>query len=151
MRNQAITRRALIRKLFTNPKVSTLQKDPLFEKYSRKVFNGRRTLAPNSTVASAKNPELERVNPVTSGLETYSGSWTEREAIHLLKRTGFGFKKTDLDTISNLSMTEAVNLILTIDTTSPSPPINNYELDEPDENLKHVDGCREGDRCVCGH
>lgn len=134
MRNQAITRRALIRKLFTNPKVNTFQKDPLFEKYSRKIFNGRRTLAPKSTLTSTKNSELERVNPVTSGLETYSGSWTEREAIHLLKRTGFGFKKTDLDTISNLSMTEAVNLILTIDTTSPSPPINNYELDEPDEN-----------------
>jgi len=136
MRNKTLTRRALIRKLFSNPEFNATQTDPLFEKYSRKVFTGRKSLAQerNSKQISNTNPELERVNPVTSGLELYTGAWTDRQAIHLLKRTGFGFKKTDLDTISNLSMSEAVNLILNIDSTPPSPPINNYELDDPDEN-----------------
>ncbi|NHN27004.1 DUF1800 domain-containing protein [Flavobacterium jejuense] len=136
MRNKTFTRRALIRKLFLNSEFDSTQTDPLFEKYSRKVFNGRKYLAQekNSKQKPKTNAELERVNPVTSGLELYTGPWTDRQAIHLLKRTGFGFKKTDLDTIANLSMSQAVDLILNIDFTPPSPPINNYELDEPDEN-----------------
>ncbi|WP_130733366.1 DUF1800 family protein [Flavobacterium sp. J27] len=134
MRNKILTRRALLRKLFSKEILENYQTDPLFQKYSRKIFNGRRTLA--STNISNQNTlsELDRVNPVTSGLNPYTGAWTDRQAIHLLKRTGFGFKKSDLDTISNLSMMEAVDLILNIDATVPLPPINNYELDEPDEN-----------------
>ncbi|NJM80752.1 MAG: DUF1800 domain-containing protein [Flavobacterium sp.] len=128
------------RDLFTSilGKIDTPQEptDPLFEKYRRKIYTGRKFLAkvPKPNDVPSKNPELERVNPVTSGLNVYSGVWTDRQAIHLLKRTGFGFRKTDLDTIIGLSMTQAVDLILNIDQTVPSPPINNYEPDEPDEN-----------------
>lgn len=136
MKNKLLTRRALLRKFFSDFSESSLQTDPLFEKYSRKVYNGRKYLAQESTKneQAPKNPELERVNPVTSGLNVYTGPWTDRQAIHLLKRTGFGFKKSDLDTIAGISMTQAVDLILNIDTTPPSAPINNYEPDEPDEN-----------------
>ncbi|VXB26481.1 conserved hypothetical protein [Flavobacterium sp. 9AF] len=133
MRNNTLTRRTLLRKLFLNSN-NNLQTDPLFQKYSRKVFNGRRTYAKKEKLEEKSNSELERVNPVTSGLNEYTGTWTDRQAIHLLKRTGFGFKKTDLDIISNLSMNQAVDLVLNIDYSIPLPPINNYELDEPDEN-----------------
>ncbi len=136
MRNKTLTRRALIRKFFTNSTIETNQTDPLFEKYRRKIYTGRKFLADVSKPNEEpdKNPELQRVNPVTSGLNVYTGAWTDREAIHLLKRTGFGFRKTDLDTITSLSMSQAVDLILNINQTIPSPPINNYEPDEPDEN-----------------
>ena len=134
MSNKIFTRRALIRKLFSNSENNITQTDPLFEKYSRKIFTGRKYLAQEKKSKEKSNTAVERVNPVTSGLELYTGPWTDRQAIHLLKRTGFGFKKTDLDTIASLPMSQAVDLILNIDTTAPSPPVNNYELDEPDEN-----------------
>ena len=54
--------------------------------------------------------------------------------MHLLKRTGFGFKKTDVDTLLGLSVTKAVDLILTVDATPPTPPVNHYNNEEPDEN-----------------
>ena len=136
MRNKTLTRRALIRKFFVNSPDEIAQNDPLFEKYRRKIYNGRKYLKtpikPN--LEGDKNPELERVNPITSGLTAYTGSWTDKEAIHLLKRTGFGFKKTDLDSITGLTMSQAVDLILNIDSTPPIGPVNNYEPDEPDEN-----------------
>lgn len=136
MRNKTLTRRELIRKFFADTSNNNIQTDPLFEKYRRKIYTGRKFLAepPKPNEEPSENPELERVNPVTSGLNVYSGPWTDRQAIHLLKRTGFGFRKTDLDTIMGLSMTQAVDLILNINQTAPLPPINNYEPDEPDEN-----------------
>lgn len=137
MNKSTLTRRTLLRKIFSNYREHSRTTDPLFEKYSRKVYNGRKYLTKerkNKNQEVNDNDSLERVNPITSGLNVYTGPWTDRQAIHLLKRTGFGFKKTDLDTITAMSITQAVDLILTIDPAIPSPPINNYEIEEPDEN-----------------
>lgn len=137
MGNNTFTRRALFAKLLKKLPVNTQEKDPLFEKYSRKIFKGRRysSLTNTKNQASAKlGSETERVINVSSGLKTYTGSWTTAEALHLLKRTGFGFKKTDVDTLLLLSMSKAVDLVLTIDATAPAPPVNHYQNDEPDEN-----------------
>ncbi|WP_445709799.1 DUF1800 domain-containing protein [Flavobacterium sp.] len=137
MNKSTLTRRTLFKKIFSNHKDQFDQTDPLFEKYSRKIYNGRKYLSKerkNKNQEANLDASLERVNPITSGLNIYTGPWTDRLAIHLLKRTGFGFKKTDLDTILGMSMTQAVDLILTIDPTVPPSPINNYDIDEPDEN-----------------
>lgn len=137
MGSNTFSRRALFAKLLKKLPVNTQEKDPLFEKYSRKIFKGRRY----SSLTNAKNPasaklgsETERVINVSSGLKTYAGPWTTVEALHLLKRTGFGFKKTDVDTLLELSVTKAVDLILTVDVTPPAPPVNHYNNEEPDEN-----------------
>ena len=137
MGNNTFTRRALFAKLLKKLPVNTQEKDPLFEKYSRKIFKGRRysSLTNTKNQLSAKlGSETERVTNVNSGLKTYAGPWTTVEALHLLKRTGFGFKKTDVDTLLGLSVTKAVDLVLTIDATPPAPPVNHYNNEEPDEN-----------------
>jgi hypothetical protein len=41
----------------------------------------------------------------------------QAEVLHLLKRTGYGFKKNDVDALA-LNMTNAVNAVLNISTTA---------------------------------
>ncbi len=106
------------------------KKDPLFEKYSRKVFKKR---VYEKTEGESPS-ELDRVTPVTSGLEVYTGPWTTLQAIHLLKRTGFGFKKAEVDSIAAMSFNTALNTVLNIDVTPPAPPVNSYNNSTPDQN-----------------
>jgi uncharacterized protein (DUF1800 family) len=137
MGNITLTRRALFAKLLKRLLVSAQEKDPLFEKYSRKIYNGRRYSSltnPKKEVTAKSSPETERITNVTSGLAPYTGTWATPEALHLLRRTGYGFKKTDVDAILGLSMAQAVNLILTVDNTPPTPPVNHYNNEKPDEN-----------------
>ncbi len=138
MRNTTITRRELLTgKIIKKLSKQAIYKDPLFEKYSRKIYNGRRysSLTNKKEIVNGKEvTPLERVNPITSGLAPYTGTWTTSEALHLLRRTGFGYKKADVDTLTSLSMSQAVDLVLNINTTPPAPPVNFYEPDEPDEN-----------------
>ena len=135
-----LTRRALLKKILGEISKSRKEIDPLFEKYSRKIYNGRTysSLTYKNRIKN-KNPkdtqqELERVGVITSGLNPYTGAWTVPQAIHLLRRTGFGHRKADVDTLLNLTMDNAVNLILNINTAAPSPPINYYNNLKPDEN-----------------
>lgn len=64
--------------------------------------------------------------PPTSGLKVYSGSWTEQERIHLLKRTMFGVKRTDLDYFKNKTMAETVDELLNPVSPLPAPPVKEY-------------------------
>lgn len=61
-----------------------------------------------------------------SGLNPYSGAWTNNELQHLLKRTMFGSRKSDLAFFSNLSMSAAVDVLLNPTAPIPSPPVNEY-------------------------
>lgn len=61
-----------------------------------------------------------------SGLDPYTGPWDTARAAHLLRRTGFGAKKSDIDTLAGLSASQAVDYILTVPNTQPAPPVNNY-------------------------
>lgn len=61
-----------------------------------------------------------------AGLAPYTGAFGTAEVLHLLKRTTFGATKDDLDYFSSKTMDQAVDEILSIDYTPPSPPINNY-------------------------
>jgi uncharacterized protein (DUF1800 family) len=137
MGNNTLTRRALFGKLINKLSNKAQETDPLFEKYSRKIFNGRRysSLTNKRKVVNGRELfEKERVNPVTSSLAPYTGSWTTLEALHLLRRTGFGFKKSDVDRLVGLSFNAAVDLVLNVDNTPPAPPVNYYQNEKPDEN-----------------
>ncbi|WP_309609790.1 DUF1800 family protein [Flavobacterium sp.] len=135
-----LTRRALFKKLIHEISKNAQEIDPLFEKYSRKIYNGRRYSSLNYKnklkYKDTKDApqELERIGIINSGLNPYTGAWTVSQAIHLLRRTGFGHKKADVDTLLGLSLNNAVNLILNVNATPPSPPINYYNNIEPDEN-----------------
>ncbi|UKT63177.1 DUF1800 domain-containing protein [Pedobacter mucosus] len=58
-------------------------------------------------------------------IDVYTGSFGVKELNHLLKRTLFGVKRSDLNNLAGQSVTQVVDLLLkTI--SLPNPPINNY-------------------------
>lgn len=115
------TRRSLFKIVFSR---NLNSEDPLFEKYRRKNYSIRRNSA----------SQTARVGPVTTGLSSYSGAWTVNEALYLLRRTQFGFKKTDADLFVNQGMTTSVDTLLNFTNTLPSPPVNYYQPIFADEN-----------------
>ncbi|RTY85323.1 DUF1800 domain-containing protein [Flavobacterium sp. LS1P28] len=129
--SNTINRRNLFNLILNKLKINQDTKDPLFEKYSRKIFTGRRY---QSVKSATKSAFTDRVVPVNSGLNPYSGSWGKQEVLHLLKRTGYGFRKADVDVLLALNMTNAVNAVLNISTTAPAPPVNSYNNYSPDES-----------------
>lgn len=62
---------------------------------------------------------------INSGLTPYSGAWTTNEVAHLLKRTMFGAKKADIDFYKGMSVSQAVDALLTT-SAAPAPPVKNY-------------------------
>ena len=63
-----------------------------------------------------------------SGINPYAGPWTVNEVIHLLKRTMFGAKKTDVNFFKVMTMSQAVDYLLNVSAaqTQPAPPVKNY-------------------------
>lgn len=72
-----------------------------------------------------------------AGLTPYNGNWTINEVAHLLKRTMFGARKTDIDYFLSLSPGAAVDELLN-NVTTPSPPVRDYGLLE-DEGVFYDD------------
>ncbi|HNR16749.1 MAG TPA: DUF1800 domain-containing protein [Chitinophagaceae bacterium] len=72
-----------------------------------------------------------------AGLTPYNGNWTVNEVAHLLKRTMFGARKTDIDYFLSLSPGAAVDELLN-NVTVPSPPVRDYGLLE-DEGVFYDD------------
>lgn len=62
----------------------------------------------------------------SSGLNTYTGTWSDTEVIHLLKRTMFGAKKADIDYFKSKSMIQAVDELLNPIAAKPNPPVKEY-------------------------
>ncbi len=69
---------------------------------------------------------------IAGSLDPYTGAWTIEQAAHLLRRTGFGVAKADLDLLLGLTPGEAVDYLLANLNPAPAPPINNYQADAPD-------------------
>jgi uncharacterized protein (DUF1800 family) len=80
----------------------------------------------------------QRRQAFTSGsasLDPYTGPWTERQAIHLLRRTTFGFAPDEVQPFVQVGMQQAVNQILDNSAPMPPPPVNVYstpQLPDPD-------------------
>ena len=75
---------------------------------------------PHTLSTNAKDRETIR-----SGLNRYSGPWGKAEALHLLRRTTFGNKRSDLAVLLNSSFDEAIERLLTPEP-KPDPPVNEY-------------------------
>jgi hypothetical protein len=90
-----------------------IEKDVIFKKYSNK-----------SLPLSVKRTR--------SSLAPYTGVWSERQKVHLIKRTMFGVTNTAMNTIQTLSMSQAVDALVNAPIVSAPPPINYYESFEPD-------------------
>ncbi|NOT49772.1 MAG: DUF1800 domain-containing protein [Chitinophagaceae bacterium] len=87
----------------------------------------------------ASQTEAESPRRITSGLNPYSGPWTENEIIHLLKRTMFGAKKADVDYFKTRTVNQAVDELLNPTAPQPGPPIKEYTTSTqpgtPDSNI----------------
>ena len=77
-------------------------------------------------------PATEKVNAhstfyrTQSGLNPYVGSWGDEEIMHLLRRTMFGAKKSDLLYFRGKTLEQAVDELLNPTAPSPAPPIKEY-------------------------
>lgn len=67
------------------------------------------------------------IREINSDLTPYKGAWTNMEVTHLLKRTMFGATKADIDYFKSRSIDQAVNELLNVSVTLPSPPLKNYD------------------------
>jgi uncharacterized protein (DUF1800 family) len=80
---------------------------------------------------SKKIVEVQQVQTVIptrvlSGINPYTGVWGKNEIIHLLKRTMFGAKKTDVDYFATRTMNQSVDELLNPTAAAPSPPLKEY-------------------------
>jgi uncharacterized protein (DUF1800 family) len=105
------------------------------------------TAARKKTASSEKSNKFFR-RTVATGLNPYAGSWTTNEAAHLLKRTMFGAKKTDIDYFLGMSVSAAVDELLN-NIPSVSPPLRDYGLIADDDGILHDDvGVAQGQTWV---
>jgi len=63
-----------------------------------------------------------------TGIEPYARSWSRSEAIHLLRRTRFGFTKEDIDNLEEAGLETSLQTLLS-ELPLPVPPLNNYNTD----------------------
>ena len=118
------SRRNLFRKVFLRREET---RDPLFERYKRRNYGLRRY---EPIDASA---EANRIGNITSGLAPYSGAWNTASVLHLLRRTQFGFKFSEVNGLVQAGLNSSVNSLLTIPNTVPTPPVNYYQNVYADE------------------
>lgn len=62
-----------------------------------------------------------------ASLNAYSGIWGRKQVTHLLKRTLFGAKPSDIQYFSGKTLSQSVNELLTLSASPPAPPVNHYE------------------------
>jgi uncharacterized protein (DUF1800 family) len=67
------------------------------------------------------------VRRVTSGINPYTGPWTDNEITHLLKRAMFGAKRNDIIYFRNRSVSQSVDELLNPTAPQPSPPVKEYQ------------------------
>lgn len=70
----------------------------------------------------------KRRSQVNSGLAEYTGEWSSTQVAHLLKRTLFGVKQSEINEFAAMSMSESVDQIVSASET-PAPPVNDYGVE----------------------
>ncbi|MCR6642722.1 MAG: DUF1800 domain-containing protein [Sporocytophaga sp.] len=81
----------------------------------------------NDGKANARS-QGDNCTTTTSGVSPYTGTFGRAELIHLLKRTMYGVKKSDLDYFTGKSLTEVVNeLTSSLPTAIPHYPLREYD------------------------
>ena len=100
----------------------------------RRDFITARKAKPLASTAPAVSPARTQ-----SGINPYTGAWGKNEVIHLLKRTMFGAKKTDVDYFATRTLAQTVAELLAPVAANPAPPIKEYATSTqpgtPDSNI----------------
>ncbi|HEY6192851.1 MAG TPA: DUF1800 domain-containing protein [Bacteroidota bacterium] len=83
-------------------------------------------------ISKFANKKLPTVARTTAGIEPYSGPWGSDQVAHLLRRTMFGVTRSDIQSVTGLSMSQIVNQLL-LDSAAPNPPVttNSTDVDVP--------------------
>ncbi|MEZ5045454.1 MAG: DUF1800 domain-containing protein [Chitinophagaceae bacterium] len=103
------TRRGFLDSLFTSrEKKYDILQDPLVKKY-----------------ANQKSPLGFKHH--RASLSAYTGTWGDKQKIHLLRRTMFGVSPATLNALSSMTMSQAVDVIINAAPANPTPPLNYYE------------------------
>lgn len=89
----------------------------------QKPSNGK---TPVSPFANKVLPSVERT---TAGLELYTGTWGWDQVAHLLRRTTFGPAQADVNALTQLTMSGAVDLLLAPPAGETSQPMNTDSRD----------------------
>jgi uncharacterized protein (DUF1800 family) len=85
------------------------------------------TLQRNKTrVGKAGTSANTQHRNITSGINPYTGPWTSNEVIHLLKRTMFGAKPSDVTYFLTKTVSQAVDELLLTTAPLPTPPLKEY-------------------------
>jgi uncharacterized protein (DUF1800 family) len=97
------------------------------------ITAGRKNKTEKTSAATAPNRTY-------SGLTAYAGAWTNNEIIHLLKRTMFGAKKSDVDYFKTRTVSQAVDELINPTAPDPAPPLKEYVTTttpgaDPDTNI----------------
>lgn len=74
-------------------------------------------------------PDSSR-SPIGGTLDPYTGDWGSLQAAHLLSRAMIGATKQQIDLISEIGLTDAVEMLLE-DHPLPDPPLNYFNEDDP--------------------
>ncbi|MBI1226941.1 MAG: DUF1800 family protein [Bacteroidetes bacterium] len=117
-----LNRRSFFQKLRSNTEEKPVERTDFFG-------NKIELFAPISSQELPLVPPPTTTIALVGGLEPYTGPWDYEQAAHLLRRTTFGLKKSDLETLMSLSMDEAVDKLLGINEPAymePAPPVYNY-------------------------
>ncbi len=87
--------------------------------------------APRNKFANSSTPEFNEKS--TTGLDEYTGRFSQTQLMHLLRRTKFGLTQADMAYFSGMTLDQVVATLLTPAAT-PSPPVNNYSasITDPD-------------------
>jgi uncharacterized protein (DUF1800 family) len=84
----------------------------------------------NDKPSKYANQKIPKGARTTAGLEPYSGQWTEKEAAHLLRRSLFGFTKSQLKEATQMGFNALLDKLLEVEP-MPSPPLNYYYTQDP--------------------
>jgi uncharacterized protein (DUF1800 family) len=74
---------------------------------------------------SDSNSKSSKRPPLASGLAEYTGDWGKIQVAHLLKRTLFGIKQSELNSFEAMNMSDSVDQIIS-QSQMPAPPVNDY-------------------------
>ncbi len=88
--------------------------------------------------SSSHQPTAIESRNLSTGINPYSGPWTDNEVIHLLKRTMYGATKADVDYFKNRTVGQAVDELLNPTAPQPFPPVKEYATGttgNPDANI----------------
>ena len=88
------------------------------------------SLKKNNLNDGDNKPKVER--RTNTGLAKYNGTWTKAEAAHLLRRTLYGPKVSEINAFASKTVSQAVDALLDTSGYSFLPPVNNYQNQTPD-------------------